>query len=255
MISLSLDGKVAIVTGGVQGIGRAITLKLAEAGLRGLTILDLKLGDAAREIAEKVESFGVEVLLLEGNVSKNEDMKKVVTETVNKWNRLDVMVNNAGMGRQSDFFTTSEEQWDLIIDVNLRSVFLGMKYAAEYMKDHGGGCIVNMASISGVTGGNTSPEYGASKAGVIALTKFGAKKLSKYGIRVNALAPGTIETVLVKSNYATLTPEAAKKRLSTIPMGRMGAPEEVANVALFLASDLASYVNGETVMVTGGRMS
>lgn len=253
--NISLEGKVAIVTGGVQGIGRAITFKLVEAGLKAISILDLKINEDAQNLAKEIKKSGTEVLLIEGDVSKTEDMKNVIDETAKKWNRLDIMVNNAGIGSQTDFFTLTEERWDLTVDVNLRSMFLGIKYASEYMKKHGGGCIVNMSSISGITGGNTGPDYGATKAGVIALTKFGAKSLSKYGIRINALAPGTIETPMVKSVYATLDAESLKKRLSTIPMGRMGNPEEVAKVVLFLVSDLASYVNGETIMVTGGRMS
>lgn len=252
MISISLENKIAIVTGGTQGIGRAITLILAEAGCRGLSIVDIRDDSEARKVALEVEKLGAETLFIKADVSKDEDMKNVLAETTSKWGRLDIMVNNAGIARLNDLFATTTEQWDLVLDINLRSVFLGMKYAAEYMKEHGGGSIVNMASIAGVTGGNTGPDYGASKAGVIALTKFGSKTLGKYGIRVNALAPGYIETPMVKNSYAD-TPELLKQRLANIPMGRMGTPEEVANVALFLASDLSSYVNGETVLVTGGR--
>ncbi len=252
MINICLDNKVAVVTGGTQGIGRAITLRLAEAGCRGLAIVDIKDDEEAVKVALEVEKLGVEALFIKADVSKEEDMKKVIAETSGLWGRLDIMVNNAGIARIKDIFTTTTEQWDLVIDVNLRSVFLGMKYAAEYMKEHGGGCIVNMASISGVTGGHTGPDYGASKAGVIALTKFGCNTLSQYGIRVNAVAPGYIETPMVKSSYENKE-ELLRQRLAAIPMGRMGSPDEVAKIVLFLASDLASYVNGETVMVTGGR--
>jgi 3-oxoacyl-[acyl-carrier protein] reductase len=127
-----------------------------------------------------------------------------------------------------------------------------MKYAGEYMKEHRKGCIVNMSSFAGLTGGHTGPDYGASKAGVIALTKFGSSTLGQYGIRVNAVAPGYIETPMFINAYKD-KPELLEKRLDAIPMGRLGTPEEVAKIVLFLASDLASYVNGDTIMVTGGR--
>jgi 3-oxoacyl-[acyl-carrier protein] reductase len=252
MIVISLSNKVAVVTGGANGIGRAISLQLAEAGCRGLTIVDVRDDEEARKVVSEVEELGSKALFLKADVSKDEDMKMVVEATGKKWGQLDIMVNNAGIAKLTDIFTTSVEQWDLVLGVNLRSVFIGMKHAAEYMKEHGGGCIVNMASIAGVTGGSTGPDYGASKAGVIALTKFGCKTLSQYGIRVNAIAPGYIETPMVKSSYEH-DQELLQKRLANVPMGRMGTPEEVAKVALFLASNLATYINGETVMVTGGR--
>ena len=255
MVAISLAEKVAVVTGAVQGIGRAIALKFADAGIRGLAVLDLKIDENAKTLEREAAAIGAESLFLEGDAGKKENVRSVIENAVNKWGRLDIMVNNAGLAINSDFFSTSEEQWNRIININLSSVFYGMKYAAQYMKEQGGGCIVNMSSISGVTGGNTGPDYGASKAGIIALTKYGAKTLIKHKIRVNAVAPGTIETLLIKREYAKLDPESLKTRLSTIPMGRMGTPEEVANVVAFLASELASYINGETIMVTGGRMS
>jgi NAD(P)-dependent dehydrogenase (short-subunit alcohol dehydrogenase family) len=253
VIPISMAEKVAIVTGAAQGIGRAIALKFAEAGIRGMAVLDLKNDESARALERDAAGTGSEVLFLEGDVGICDDVKRIIDLTVGKWGRLDILVNNAGLAINSDFFSTSDEQWNRILTINLSSVFYGMKYAAEYMKKQGGGCIVNMSSISGVTGGNTGPDYGASKAGIIALTKYGAKTLIQHNIRVNAVAPGTIETALIKREYAKLDPEALKKRLSAIPMGRMGTPEEVANVVVFLASDLASYINGETIMVTGGR--
>lgn len=255
MLTISLSTKTAIVTGAVQGIGRAIAVKFAEAGCRGLAILDLNISDAAHALAEELKSLGSEVLMLEGDVSDPAMVKSGIDKTVQEWGQLDILVNNAGYAVNSDFFTTSEDQWKRVLGINLSSVFFGMKYAAECMKEKGGGCILNMSSISGITGGNTGPDYGASKAGIIALTKYGAKSLAGFNIRVNAVAPGTIETPLIKREYAKFDDEFLKKRLGAIPMGRMGSPEEVANVVAFLVSDLASYVNGETVMITGGRMS
>jgi len=255
VINISMKEKIIVVTGAIQGIGRAIAMKFAEAGCRGLAVLDLKIDENAKKLKRDIESFGAEVLLLNGDVSKKENMKNTIDEAFSKWGQIDIVVNNAGQAVKSDFFSTSEEQWNRIMNINLSSVFYGMKYAAEYMRGQRKGCIVNMSSIAGVTGGNTGPDYGASKAGVIALTKYGAKTLSKYGIRVNAVAPGTIETLLIKRVYAEMDSESLAKKLGSIPIGRMGTPEEVANVVIFLASDMASYVNGETIMVTGGRMS
>jgi 3-oxoacyl-[acyl-carrier protein] reductase len=255
MIAITLAGKVVIVTGAAQGIGRAIALRMAEAGCLGLVINDLRINDAAQATAKDAEAFGAKVILHAGDASNEASMKELIAVTTSKFGRLDIMVNNAGISRSNDLFGTTAEDWDLVIRVNMRSTFLGMKYAAEYMKEHGGGCIVNMGSIAGITGGNTSPDYGASKGGIIALSKFGAKTLCKYGIRVNALAPGTIKTDMIKRNFEGLDPESLQKRLSSIPMGRMGTPEEVADAALFFASDLSSFITGESLMVTGGRTS
>jgi 3-oxoacyl-[acyl-carrier protein] reductase len=250
-----LKEKVVIVTGAARGIGRAIALKMAEAECKGLVINDLRIDDAAKSTAAEAEALGAEVLLIDGDMSNEDSVKRLISSAAEKWGRLDIMINNAGISKSNDLFNTTAEDWDLVIRINLRSTFLGMKYAAEYMKDHGGGCIVNMGSIAGITGGNTSPDYGASKAGIIALSKFGAKTLCKYGIRVNVLAPGTIETDMIKRNFEGLDPESLKKRLSSIPMGRMGTAEEVANSALFFASDLSSFITGESLLITGGRTS
>jgi 3-oxoacyl-[acyl-carrier protein] reductase len=255
MYNISLKGKAVLITGAAQGIGRCITLKMAEAGAKGITVVDLQGGEPMERLQKELEALGSEVIVHTGDVSRGETIKGAISATTERWGSLDILINNAGIARRTDLFTTTEELWDLIIAVNLRSVFLGMKYAAEVMKEQGGGVIVNTSSIAGVTGGNTGPEYGASKAGVIALTKFAAKTLGKYNIRVNALAPGTIGTEMIENAYKDLSEEAVTKRLSTIPMGRMGDPEEVAKAALFLASDLSSYVSGDIVMVTGARMS
>ncbi len=253
MVNVSMENKVVIVTGAAKGIGRAIALKMAEAGCLGLVINDLRIDEYAESLAKEAQAYGVNVLLMAGDMSKEEDVKKLIDITTEKWNRLDVMINNAGIAKANNLFDTSTEDWDQVISVNMRSAFLGMKYAAAYMKDHGGGSIINMGSIAGITGGSTSPDYGASKAGILALTKYGAKFLAKYKIRVNALAPGTINTEMIKRNFENLEPEELQERLSAIPMGRMGEPEEVAKVALFFASDLSSFITGDSLMITGGR--
>ncbi|WP_303868306.1 SDR family NAD(P)-dependent oxidoreductase [Acetobacterium wieringae] len=248
-----MENKVVIVTGAAKGIGRAIALKMAEAGCRGLAINALRIDEQTETLAQEAQALGANVLLMAGDMSKEEDVKKLIDTTTQKWNGLDVMINNAGIAKANDLFNTSTDDWDQVVTVNMRSTFLGMKFAAAYMKDHGGGSIINMGSIAGITGGSTSPDYGASKAGVLALTKYGAKFLAQYGIRVNALAPGTINTQMIKRNFEHLKPEELKARLAAIPMGRMGDPEEVANVALFFASDLSSFITGDSLMITGGR--
>lgn len=253
MVNISLNNKVVIVTGAAHGIGRAIALKMAEAGCKGLVVNDLKIDDYAESLAKEAGAYGTEVLLIQGDMRQEADVKGLIDATVEKWGQLDVMINNAGIAKANDLFNTTAEDWDQVITVNMRSAFLGMKYSADFMKDHGGGCIINMGSIAGITGGSTSPDYGASKAGIIALTKYGAKFLAKYGIRVNALAPGTINTDMIKRNFENLNAKDLEKRLSAIPMGRMGNPEEVANVALFFASDLSSFITGDSLMITGGR--
>lgn len=253
MVNISLKGKIVIVTGAARGIGRAIALKMAEAECTGLAVNVLKINDNAKSLVREAEEFGTEVLLVQGDMSKEEDVKRLIDSVIEKWGSLDVIVNNAGISKANDIFKTTGEDWDIVMNVNMRSTFLVMKYAAEYMKAHGGGTIINMGSIAGITGGNTSPDYGASKAGVIALTKYGAKFLARYGIRVNALAPGTINTEMIEHNFEELDAKEKERRLSDIPMGRMGNPEEVANAALFFASELSSFITGDSLLITGGR--
>lgn len=254
MYNIDLSGKTAVVTGAAQGIGKACAVKLAEAGITGLTIVDIKVDGPGEETKKELEALGTKVMMFAGDVSKPATAQASLKQTFDTFGSLDIIVNNAGIVRQRDIFTTEDDAWDLTMSVNLKSVFLFMKYGAMIMKGQNHGVIINMASISGITGSNSAPDYGASKAGVIALTKFGARTLSQYGIRVNAIAPGTIETEMVARGRAQLTPEQFEKRLSTIPMGRMGDPEEVAKAVLFMASDLSSYVCGDVLSVTGARM-
>jgi len=254
MYNIDLSGKTAVVTGGAQGIGKACAVKLAEAGIAGLTVVDLKVDGPGEETKKELEALGAKVILFAGDVSKPETAQLALKQTFDAFGSVDIIVNNAGIAHLGDIFTTDDETWDRTMAVNLKSVFLFMKYGAMIMKEQKHGVIVNMASIAGITGGNTAPDYGASKGGVIALTKFGAKTLSQYGIRVNAVAPGTIETEMVARGRALLTPEQNEKRMATIPMGRLGTPEEVAQAVLFLASDLSSYVCGDVLTVTGARM-
>ena len=253
MIPSSLAGKIAIVTGAAQGIGRAIALELATAGCAGVTVLDLRIDEGAQALSGELAARGAEGLLRQGDVSDHRVLAGAVDATVERWGRLDILVNNAGVVVNHDLLTTTEDEWDRSLRINLSSVFYGIRCAAARMHEHAGASIVNMSSISGVTGGSMGPDYGAAKAGIIGLTRYAARQLAPRGIRVNAVAPGTIETALIAREYGKMEPQAREARLATIPMRRMGTVAEVASVVVFLASDLASYVTGETVLVTGGR--
>ena len=255
MFEVSLKGKVGLITGASQGIGRACAYKLGEADIDGLVIVDLAKGEAGKETQKTLEDMNVDVKYVIGDASSEDVIKGTIDLAVKSWGHLDVIVNVAGISYMTNLETTSFDQWNKVMAVNLRSVFLTMKYGSEQMKKQKSGSIVSMSSISGVTGGSTGPEYGASKAGIIALTKFAAKQLGPYNIRVNAVAPGTIGTDMITRNYSKLTNEQRQKKLDAIYMKRLGDPAEVGKAVLFLASDMGSYVSGDTLMVTGARMS
>jgi 3-oxoacyl-[acyl-carrier protein] reductase len=254
MYNISLEGKTALITGAAQGIGKSIAMKLAEASCKSMVIIDVKKDSEGEQTQKELEDHGVDVEFIIGDVSEVKTIKNAIKICLERWGKIDILVNNAGIAFMDTFETATEEHWDIVLNVNLRSVFLALKHVGEVMKKQGFGTIINMSSISGITGGNTGPAYGASKAGIIALTKFAAKTLSPHGIRVNAVAPGTIETDMIKRTYATLDEETVKKKLAKIPMKRMGDPSEVGKAVLFLASDMSSYVCGDILCVTGARM-
>lgn len=255
MFEVSLKGKVGLITGASQGIGRACAYKLGEAEIDSLVIVDLVKGEAGEETQKTLENMGVDVKYITGDASVEDIIKGSVNLAVESWGHLDIIVNVAGISYMRNLETTSFDQWNKVMAVNLRSVFLTMKYGSVQMKKQKSGSIVSMSSISGVTGGSTGPEYSASKAGIIALTKFAAKQLGSYNVRVNAVAPGTIATDMIKRNYSKLTDEQRQKKLDAIYMKRLGDPAEVGKAVLFLASDMSSYISGDTLMVTGARMS
>ncbi|WP_329887833.1 SDR family NAD(P)-dependent oxidoreductase [Pseudoramibacter faecis] len=255
MFEVSLKGKVGLITGASQGIGRACAYKLGEAEIDSLVIVDLVKGEAGEETQKTLENMGVDVKYITGDASVEDIIKGSVDLAVESWGHLDIIVNVAGISYMTNLETTSFDQWNKVMAVNLRSVFLTMKYGSVQMKKQKSGSIVSMSSISGVTGGSTGPEYSASKAGIIALTKFVAKQLGPYNVRVNAVAPGTITTDMIECNYSKLTDEQRQKKLDAIYMKRLGDPAEVGKAVLFLASDMSSYISGDTLMVTGARMS
>ncbi len=255
MYEVSLANQTCLITGATRGIGKAVALTLAKADLSGMVIVDIVKDEAAEETEKELKELGVDVKLVIGDASSEEVIQEAVKTCMDSWGKIDMLVNIAGISYMTDIETTSLEQWDRVMRVNLRSTFLTMKCCEPIMKEQGHGVIVSTSSIAGITGGNTGPDYGASKAGVIALTKFAAKKLGKYNIRVNAIAPATIATDMIRRNYSKLTPEEYAKKMAAIPMGRMGEPEEVGKAVLFLVSDMGSYISGEILDISGARMS
>ncbi|MCE1155606.1 MAG: beta-ketoacyl-ACP reductase [Bacteroidales bacterium] len=225
-----LEGKVAIVTGAARGIGKAIALKLAGEGA-AIAFTDLNIDENALNTQKELEALGVKAKGYASNAANFDDTHAVVEEIQKEFGRIDILVNNAGITKDGLMMRMSEAQWDAVINVNLKS-----------------GSIINMSSVVGVSGNAGQANYSASKAGMIGLAKSVAKELGSRGIRANAIAPGFIETEMTHA----LTDEQRAKWAELIPLRRGGKPEEVANVTLFLASDLSSYVSGQVINVCGG---
>lgn len=241
-----VDKKVAIVTGGAQGIGAAIVTRLASEGAF-IAVVDIN-EEKAAEMAAKVRELGVEAESYKVDVSNTEAVKTLVAEITKRFGRIDILVNNAGITRDGLLMTMSEQDWDLVLSVNLKSVFNFTKAVARPMVKQKGGSIINISSVVGLMGNGGQLNYSASKAGVIGVTKSSAKELSARNIRVNAIAPGYIQTAMTDK----LDEKAREALMAHIPTKRLGQPEDVANAVLFLASDLSSYVTGETIRVDGG---
>ena len=241
-----MKGRVAIVTGAARGIGREICLKLAG---RGANIVGVDLlQDELAQTVKDLNQMGVKAVGKSTNVTDSEAMKEMIQGVVDEFGKIDIMVNNAGITRDGLLLTMDEEQWDLVINVNLKGVFIGIQAVARHMLRSRYGRIVNLASVSGVMGNPGQANYAASKAGVIGLTKTAAKELGRKNITVNAVAPGFIDTAMTQALPERLT-ESIKP---LIALRRLGQAEEVASVAVFLASDEASYVTGQVLIVDGG---
>lgn len=239
-----LDGRTAVVTGAARGLGLAIAQRYVAEGAR-IVVADLD-GDAATSAAAELGDAAVGV---ECDVTAAADVNRAVTACRKRFGRLDVMVNNAGITRDRTMQKMTSEDFRAVVDVHLHGTWLGTRAAAEVMCETGGGSIVNMSSIAGKVGNFGQTNYSAAKAGMVGLTKAAAKEVARHGVRVNAIQPGLIDTAMT----AAMPRDAYEAKLAEIPMGRAGRPDEVAKVALFLASDLSSYLTGSVLEVTGGR--
>ncbi len=241
--------KAALVTGASRGIGRAVAIALAKKGY-AVAVNYAGSQKAAEDVKAAIEAEGGRAIVIQGDVSKAEDVEKVFAAVKAEFGRLDVLVNNAGITRDSLLLRMKEENWDAVIDTDLKSGFLSIKAAAPIMMKQRKGAIINIASVVGITGNVGQINYSAAKAGVIGMTKTAAKELAARGIRVNAVAPGFIET-----SMTDVIPEKIREdMIHSVPLGRMGQAEDVANAVCFLASEEASYITGQVLKVDGGMV-
>ncbi len=242
-----LEGKTAIVTGAARGIGKSIALAYAKNGCN-VAFTDLVINDAAKETESELIALGVKAKAYASDASNYEDTQRVVKQIVEDFSRVDILVNNAGITKDGALKRMTEDQWDAVINVNLKSVFNFTKAIQPVMWKQAGGSVINMSSVVGVSGNANQCNYSASKAGIIGFTKSAAKEMGIRGIRHNAIAPGFIITEMTG-----VLPENVKKEWEAkIPLKRGGTPDDVANICLFLGSDLSSYVTGQTIHVCGG---
>lgn len=241
-----LDGKVALITGAAKGIGKAIALKFASEGA-DVAFTDLVINEAAEETIKELEAFGHKVKGYASNAADFAQTQEVVDHIMAEFGHIDILVNNAGITKDGLMLRMSEAQWDAVINVNLKSAFNFIHALTPIMARQRGGSIINMSSVVGVSGNAGQCNYSASKAGLIGLAKSIAKEMGPRGIRANCIAPGFI----ISDMTSALSEEVREQWVKTIPLRRGGTPEDVAKVALFLASDLSSYVSGQVIHVCG----
>ena len=242
-----LEGKVALITGAARGIGKSIALRYASEGA-DIAFTDLVIDENGRATEEEIRALGVRVKGYASNAANFDEAHKTVEEVVKDFGGVDILVNNAGITKDGLMLRMSEAQWDAVIAVNLKSAFNFVHACVPVMMRRRGGSIINMASVVGVHGNAGQANYAASKAGMIALAKSVAQEMGPKGIRANAIAPGFIETAMTAALPDSVREEWAKK----IPLRRGGTPDDVADVAVFLASNLSSYVSGQVIQVDGG---
>jgi 3-oxoacyl-[acyl-carrier protein] reductase len=243
---LKLAGRVALVTGAAQGIGKAVALLLARNGA-DIVVSDINL-EKAEETANEIKSIGRKALAVKGDVANWNDVERMVEVILEKFAKIDILVNNAGITRDKLVLRMTEEDWDAVLDVNLKGTFHCTKAVVRHMAKQRSGKIVNIASVVGEMGNAGQANYSASKAGVIGLTKTIAREFAQRGININAIAPGYIETPMTE-----VLPEKAKEELKKlIPMERLGKPEDVAEAVLFLVSEESNYITGHVLNVNGG---
>jgi 3-oxoacyl-[acyl-carrier protein] reductase len=242
-----LEGKIALITGGARGIGKALALRFAAEGA-SIAFSDLKYDENMEATEKEIQAMGVQAKGFASNAASLEDSEKLAEAVVATFGRIDILVNNAGITRDNLLMRMTEQDWDLVINVNLKSAFNLTKAVQRTMIKQRSGSIINMSSVVGVNGNAGQSNYSASKAGMIGFTKSMAQELGSRSVRCNAIAPGFIETEMTHK----LPEDVRTQWISTIPLRRSGKPEDVADVAVFLASDLSSYVTGQVISVCGG---
>ncbi len=242
-----LEGKVALITGAARGIGKALALRFAAEGA-AIAFSDLKYDENMEATEKEIQNLGVQAKGFASNAASLADSEKLAEEVVAHFGRIDILVNNAGITRDNLLMRMTEQDWDLVISVNLKSAFNLTKAVQRTMIKQRGGSIINMSSVVGVNGNAGQSNYSASKAGMIGFTKSMAQELGSRNVRCNAIAPGFIETEMTHK----LPDDVRTQWISTIPLRRSGKPEDVADVAVFLASDLSAYVTGQVISVCGG---
>lgn len=242
-----LRGKCAVVTGATRGIGRAIALKYASLGAN--IVINYRSSDKeALELKEEIENLGVNTLIVKADISKFEEAANLINEAKNTFGRIDILVNNAGITKDTLIIRMSEEDFDKVIEVNLKGAFNCLRAVSPIMVKQRSGKIINMSSVVGVIGNPGQVNYCASKAGVIGMTKSLARELGSRNINVNAIAPGFIDTDMTR----VLSEEQKKAMLTQVPLKRLGATEDIANLAVFLGSDQSNYITGQVINIDGG---
>jgi|TARA_B100001971_G_scaffold211295_1_gene238742 3-oxoacyl-[acyl-carrier protein] reductase len=242
---MNLSNRVALVTGGGRGIGRAIALKLAEVGA---TVVVNDINDGGQGVAEEIQATGRQSLAVPADVSSSEDVSKMVEIAVSTYGKIDILVNNAGISRDQLLIRMSDEDWDRVININLKSVFLCTRAAVRHMLKERWGRIISISSIVGLVGNQGQVNYASAKAGIIGFSKTIAKEIASRGITANAIAPGFIDTEMTKR-----LPESQRQELlKRIPLGYLGSPNDIAEAVAFLASEEARYITGQVLGVDGG---
>ena len=242
-----LQGKVALITGGSRGIGEAIVMKFAEEGA-DVAFTYVSSAEKANAIAVKAAAFGVKVVAIQSDAANFNQAEALVNEVIEKFGRLDILINNAGITKDTLMLRMTEEQWDRVMEVNLKSVFNLTKHALKPMMKQKAGSIINMSSVVGVFGNAGQANYAASKAGIIGFSKSIAKEVGSRNIRCNAIAPGFIETDMTHA----LTEDQKKVYTDSIPLKRLGSGDDIANACVYLGSDLSTYITGQVISICGG---
>tara|TARA_B100000749_G_scaffold175995_1_gene135945 strand:- start:859 stop:1608 length:750 start_codon:yes stop_codon:yes gene_type:complete len=246
---MRLENKVALISGGARGMGAVEAKLFAEEGAK--VIIGDMLEEEGRKVEAEINEAGGECVFVLLDVSSEEAWQNAVNEAVSRYGKLDILVNNAGIYRAHNVEETTSDEWDQVMDINAKGVFLGTKHAIPAMRDAGGGSIVNISSVAGLVGSRATSAYNASKGAVRLLTKSTAIQYASDGIRANSVHPGTIETPMTEGFLAD--PSMRQDRMDRTPIGRLGKPEDVAYGALFLASDEASFMTGSELVIDGGR--